>query len=48
MDKTIIKDEINIIDDNLDNIIDIVKNNLPEYEPETDARIVRALGTYFE
>ena len=41
------KDIQNIIDNKLQEIIDIVITDLPNYEPEPDFVIMRELGIYF-
>jgi len=37
-----------IINDNLDEILEIVKSKLPRYEPEPDYVIINALKEYFK
>lgn len=37
-----------IIDDHLEEILDIIRNNMPEYEPEPDFVYMRELGIYFK
>ena len=37
-----------IIEDKLDNILDIIKAELPRYEPEPDYVLMRELGEYFK
>ena len=46
---TKIEDQLHaIIDENLDPILEIVKSNLLQYEPEPDYVILKALKEYFK
>ena len=44
-----LKDELNnIIDENLDEILEVIKSKLPPYESEPDYVIMKALKEYFK
>lgn len=42
------KDIQKIIDEHLEEILDIIRNNMPRYEPEPDFVYLRELKEYFK
>ena len=42
------KDIQRIIDEHLEEILDVIRTNMPAYEPEPDFVYMRELGIYFK